>query len=651
MDSQFPGSINQKLGLLVLAFFFIIFAVGGLSSYLAWSILSVAQEIPEQTHHVEIVEGIHATLHHMIHEVNRALIEGSLDRRPYMNDLATRAGSTIAAFLEEHLNEQEPFPEKGDEITGIRALEEIYSRLDAAAARIIARVERRVQPAPEDLQDLDTVAHQLPVVSEALADVHRAKIQRLATRGVSQLKGILVAFGAFLVLGGACGILGVKAFTRMVSLPLRGLGSATLDIAAGNFEKRVPIGSRDEIGQLAQSFNDMAERLQGREAELREVQAELERRMQENQALCRIGVEISSLREIEGILRSVVEKARALLQCQGAALCLFQSKGEGIEVPIVSGTAEASAVGPGMGECRCPRKSAGFLRPGSVSCSACMNLEGGSPAICLTAALRRGKDVLGILCVGRKEPWAFQAEDQELLDGLAAQAAIAIENARLYREVGSLATVQERRRISREIHDGVAQAVGFLHLRLKTLEDRLGRGSRPPSLAELADMRTVAKRAYEDVRQSIFGLRTVASRERGLISILTEYLREFSQQSGIQTELQDGDSRCTRFAPEAEMQLVRVIQEALTNVRKHAGARRAWVRFALEEDTGCVTIADDGIGFRVESMAGNNGKRFGLRTMRERIEGLGGSLEILSVPGQGTQVVARIPLAKQWVDL
>lgn len=241
----------------------------------------------------------------------------------------------------------------------------------------------------------------------------------------------------------------------------------------------------------------------------------------------------------------------------------------------------------------------------------------------------------------------FQVEDRELLDGLAAQAAIAIENARLYKEVRSLATVQERERIAREIHDGFAQAVGFLHLRLKTFEDRLGSGGRPPSLAELTDMRVVAKRAYGEVRQSIFGLRTVVTKESGLIPTLAEYLQEFSHQSGILTELHDGDARVTRFSPEAEVQLIRVIQEALANVRKHAGARHAWVRFAFDDDTGQVTIADDGIGFHAEALAGNNGRRFGLRTMRERAEGLGGSLEIRSTPGQGTQVVASIPLMKQ----
>jgi signal transduction histidine kinase len=648
---SYSGSINRKLGLAVASLLFLILAVGGLSSFKAWSILTIAKKIQNENHDLKVTEDIHATLHHVIHEVDRAVLQGKLDRGSHLTEVMAQAARTITAFLDDHLNEPEPFHEKAEEIAGIRALEEFYHRVDAATSRIIERVAANTPASPEDLEVLDVIAHELPVVTQQTADAHQAKIRRLIASGVGKLMVILIAYMAFLVVGGGCGAAGIVVFSQTVSLPLRRLASATLDIASGNFEKRVPIISRDEIGQLSQSFNDMAARLERREEEIRETQVELKRQVEETRALSRIGVEISSMLDIGSILRSVVEKAQALLQCQGAALCLFGSKGEGLEVPVVSGSVEGSNVRPGEGDCGCPIKTTGYLKPGSVSCCACMTWKEGLPATCLTAALRRGDAVLGILCVGRKEPWAFETEDQELLDGLAAQAAIAIENARLYKEVGSLATVQERERIAREIHDSLAQAVGFLHLRLKTLEDRLGRGSQPPSLAELADMRTIAKKAYEDVRQSIFGLRTVASKERGLIPILTEYLRDFSQQSGVQAEFRDGNLQATRFSPEAEVQLVRVIQEALANVRKHARAHRAWVQFTLDGDMGCVTIADDGIGFRVESMTGNNGKRFGLRTMRERAEGLGGSLEILSTPGRGTQVVARIPLAKQGSDM
>lgn len=210
-----------------------------------------------------------------------------------------------------------------------------------------------------------------------------------------------------------------------------------------------------------------------------------------------------------------------------------------------------------------------------------------------------------------------------------------------------MATVQERERLAREIHDDLAQAVGYLHLRLKTLENRLERSSQPASLAEVAEMRTVAAKAYEDVRQSIFGLRTMVSKSLGLVPTLTEYLHEFSQRSGIVVDLQVEDDRATQFSPEAEIQLIRIIQEALTNVRKHASARHAWVRFAIDGNMGSVTIADHGAGFPVEALAGDFRDRFGLRTMRERAEGLGGTLEIRSTPGKGTEVVARIPLAEQ----
>jgi len=648
LSPPFTGSINRRLGLAFLAFLCIILAVGGLSSFLAWSILSIAQQIPAQSRHIEITEDIHATILHVIREVDRAVIQGNPDPQSHLDALSARAATTIAAYLESLVTEEEPFPEKEKEITLIQRLEKLHTGLDAAAARIVARVSAKKRGAPEDLEVLDSVAGQLPELTHQLNEIHHAKIRRLVAGGVGRMKVILAAYAAFLAIGGACVVVGVLIFSRTVAIPLGRLALATVDIAAGDFEKRVPVGSRDEIGRLSQSFNAMAETLERREAELRMAQAELSRRVIEIRALYRIGVEISSMLDLDEILQSVVEKTRTLLQSEGAALCLFRSEGRSLEIRAASGSLVASGFRMESGHAYCRAGVGGCLGPGSLSCSICMTLEGGPPALCLTAPLRRGEEVLGVLCVvGRVEARMFQAEDRELLDGLAAQAAIAIENARLYKEVRSLATIQERERIAREIHDGFAQAVGFLHLRLKTLEDRLGSGSRPPTLAELTDVRVVAKRAYEEVRQSIFGLRTAVPKELGLIPTLAEYLREFSQQSGILTGLQDGDARVTRFSPEAEVQLIRVIQEALANVRKHAGARHAWVTFAFDGDTGRVTIADDGIGFRAESVNGNNGRRFGLRIMRERAEGLGGSLEVRSTPGQGTQVVASIPLMKQ----
>ncbi len=643
----FSGSISRRLGLTFVALFLLILATGGLSSFLAWSILSSTHEILRESHHIEVTESIHSTIHHVSHEVDRAVIERTLDRQSHIRDLFTQSASTIAAFLDAHLKEEEPFPEKEGEITRIRTIEKLYHDLTGATTRIIERVAAKVPIEQDSLQVLDTVAHQIPALSRQLNEIHHAKIRRLIANGVNRIKIILGAYVAFLLVGGACVTVGVVLFSRTVALPLRRLASATLDIAAGDFGRRVPIGSRDEIGQLSRSFNDMAETLQRREAELQTAQAELRRRVTETQALYRIGVEISSMLELDRVLHSVVDKARALLQSQGAALCLFRPGDVGLEVRAVSGPVERCRVEIEEGRPRCLTEPEGCLCPGSEPCTVCMILEGGPPAAGLAAPLKRGEDIIGALCVGRKEARAFQPEDRGLLEGLAGQAAIAIENARLYEEVRSMATVQERERLAREIHDDLAQAVGYLHLRLKTLENRLERSSQPASLAEVAEMRTVAAKAYEDVRQSIFGLRTMVSKSLGLVPTLTEYLHEFSQRSGIVVDLQVEDDRATQFSPEAEIQLIRIIQEALTNVRKHASARHAWVRFAIDGNMGSVTIADHGAGFPVEALAGDFRDRFGLRTMRERAEGLGGTLEIRSTPGKGTEVVARIPLAEQ----
>jgi two-component system nitrate/nitrite sensor histidine kinase NarX len=642
---SFPGSISHRLRLAVIAFLLLLVAVGGVSSSLAWSILAIAQDIPQQSHHVEVTEEIQAIFHHLIREVERAAMRGALDRHADVEEMAARSSTMVAAFLDGHLRDERAFPEKAGEIALIRRLKALHDETQAATARIVADVAASASVAAADLAVLDRVAREVPALARGLGEVHRAKIRRLLADGVHRMKLILGAFAVFLVVGGACGAAGIRLFSRTVSAPLRRLASATQDIAEGDFEKRVSIGARDEIGRLSESFNHMLDTLQRREAELQASQAELRRRVEETHALCRIGVEVSSKLEIDAILDSVLEQARTLLQCQAGALCLLPAEGEAAD-PGAAGAAGNPGRRARGADLRCPGTRWPGLAPARVSRSACATEESAGPTLCLRTALRRGEEILGTLCVGRNEARGFQSEDRALLEGLAAQAAIAIENARLYRQVRSLAAVQERERIAREIHDGAAQGVAFLHLRLKTLEGRMARGGVPPSLAELADMRAVSKRTYADVRQSIFGLRSGAPRGAGLIPVLAKYLREFSRESGIHVEVQDGNPRATDFSPEVEVQLVRVIQEALNNVRKHARAQRAWVRFAVEEDMGCVTVEDDGIGFRLESVRGRHGRRFGLQTMRERTEAVGGRLEIVSNPRRGSRVVVRVPLQK-----
>ena len=149
------------------------------------------------------------------------------------------------------------------------------------------------------------------------------------------------------------------------------------------------------------------------------------------------------------------------------------------------------------------------------------------------------------------------------------------------------------------------------------------------------------------MRESILGLRTTVTPGVGLIPALTEYLHRFSQQSGIRARLVMGDDAIVKFAPGAEIQLLRIIQEALTNVRKHSQASRAWVRFEADEAGTVITVEDDGRGFD-PSLIGQDGREhFGLQTMRERAESVGGVLQISTQPGQGTRLTVQLPLSRR----
>jgi signal transduction histidine kinase len=199
--------------------------------------------------------------------------------------------------------------------------------------------------------------------------------------------------------------------------------------------------------------------------------------------------------------------------------------------------------------------------------------------------------------------------------------------------------LEERERLAREMHDGLAQSLGLLHMKL---QGALARSADAPTLAaDLREMVQITDGAYEEVRQSIFGLRTFVSRRLSLVPTLTEYLHEFSAHNGIPVELEVPGGSLGPVPVASEVQAVRIIQEALANVRKHAAAHRARVRLERDGAWLRVTVEDDGVGW--DHLPSPNGLHFGLQTMRERAESLGGRLEIEAAPGRGARVVATLP--------
>jgi len=205
------------------------------------------------------------------------------------------------------------------------------------------------------------------------------------------------------------------------------------------------------------------------------------------------------------------------------------------------------------------------------------------------------------------------------------------------------AVMQERERLSRDLHDGAAQLVAHLLVRLETIKALMEANRALEAGAELERLDGVADDIYGDIGESITGLRANVT-ERGVICALQDYVDQFEERHQIATRLRTDDA-ADQLPPLAAHQLFRFIQEALTNVRKHAAAREVTV--TLRSDGAGhlqVVIADDGQGFVPGTQRNATAQPLGLTSMRERIEALGGTFQVTSQPGSGTLVTATIPI-------
>ena len=218
-----------------------------------------------------------------------------------------------------------------------------------------------------------------------------------------------------------------------------------------------------------------------------------------------------------------------------------------------------------------------------------------------------------------------------------ARAALA-ENVRLQREREELAAQEERSRIAREIHDGIAQSIYMLTLNLEKAAEV---ASNEPGLARrLADLVGLAKEALLEVRYYIFDLKPLLSGDVGLSATIRSQVQEFSAVSGLPVQLAvEGEERPLPLA--LSTSLYRIAQEALANVYRHAEASNILVRLTYGVDSVSLEVEDDGRGFEVAS-AGKGGR--GLSSMRQRIQELGGRLDIASALGNGASLRVTLPI-------
>ena len=365
--------------------------------------------------------------------------------------------------------------------------------------------------------------------------------------------------------------------------------------------------------------------------------ADLNRRKKEGHGLYDILLRISNQDALGDTLAAIVGHAQNLVDGDDALISLNPATARSVQLDDSSAGMSVT----GDGTVSISPDPARFSDPTRHSLAGPVRASSDITASAEIAIPSRD-GILGDLWVGRSAAIPYTDRDRRFLMTLAGLASIAIIAARMRENERQGAIVAERERIAREMHDSLAQILGVTHLRLRALLGGPEVGGSPRVAKELEDLAELTEEAYRDVREAILGLRESSRVDRGLVESLRAYLEKYSHQSGVKATLESTLGGEPALQPRTEVQVIRVIQEALTNVRKHSGAGSAVVRLSGHDDAVRIVVEDDGRGFDLTgTLFGRDG--YGLHSMRERMELIGGTLTIDSTPGSGTRVIATIP--------
>jgi signal transduction histidine kinase len=241
---------------------------------------------------------------------------------------------------------------------------------------------------------------------------------------------------------------------------------------------------------------------------------------------------------------------------------------------------------------------------------------------------------IGTLVVDRQGRSGFSVQDVRLLRAFGVQASVLLERSLLYEEVAAGAIIEERSRLAREIHDGLAQHLAFLKMRVSWLK----RSPAALDVGQLIDLETVLETALTEARTAITTLRAEPE-GTSTAEAISSYANEFGQVSGLAVEV-DAEGEVPEVGPKVRVELMRVVQEALNNVRKHANAKNVIIHITGHDGGMEVSIHDDGTGFSLkEELQGH----FGMDIMNERTQSIGGQLDVVSAPRRGTNVRVWVP--------
>ena len=467
------------------------------------------------------------------------------------------------------------------------------------------------------------VYHWIPDLRVALIAEQEEAEALAASRQTLWLIVAVAALAAVLAI-----LAGAIALTRRIVTSLAQLGGTAGRIAAGELDLEAEVERQDEIGTLADAFNRMTGRLR---APVRS----LERRTDHLRAINEAGRHISSILDLEELLPSVAQSVQRTFGY------------ERVHVLLVTGESEGSLLTCAeTGECDGPVK-VDLGAAGTTSSlvavvqteEAVLRAYGAAASDSMVAAHSEiavpicvKQDLVGALGITAGPDDILDEQDLFAAETLADQLATAIENTRLYEHAHELAASRERQRLARDLHDAVSQTLFSVSLIAEVLP-RIYERDQEQGRQRLEELRQLTRGALAEMRTLLLELRPAALAEANLPDLLKQLGEAVVGRARIpvDVEIEEG---CAGLPSDVRVAFYRIAQEALNNVAKHSGARRAGVVLLCDDGAVRLTITDDGNGFDTKAPSG----QLGLGIMRERADAVGAALDLRSAPGQGTTV-------------
>jgi two-component system nitrate/nitrite sensor histidine kinase NarX len=428
--------------------------------------------------------------------------------------------------------------------------------------------------------------------------------------------------------------------------PVGQLKQAIEKIQEGNFDARVERISSDELGTLADGFNGMAEHLQSMyrnlEAKVAEKTVLLKEKSDRLESLYEVTALVAKATSLDALAQDFTKSVAQISHADGVALRWSNQGGQrhlmlaahGLPADMIDGEQCIYT-----GDCFCGSSTADSdlrIIPIRDETSAPMQhcLKAGFETV-ITLPVRLHQHLMGEVDLFYHARISPTPAERSLLEALSSPLASGMENLRLNALEKEAAVSQERHLLARELHDSIAQSLAFLKIQVQLMRDAVKTCNEHEIAKILEEIDAGVRESYSDVRELLLHFRTRTNTE-DIEPALATTLQKFEHQSGIKTAL-TMQGQGLPLAPDVQIQVLHIVQEALSNIRKHARASQAWLD-VQQQPTWRFEVRDDGIGFNPDTDQFDE-THVGLRIMTERAQRIGAHIEVLSTPSRGSSVI------------